>query len=152
VAWNGLLFYEELDRRPPLHLRWLLPVPLRSEGRVVEAGDEVKCWYEQGLLRKRFSHIERGKSCEFEIVEQALRFRGDLRISGGRYMLRELADGTTEVAMETRFQSSRRPRWFWKPLERLVCHAFHRHLLHAIRRKLAATRRSGEPAPGDQSP
>ena len=33
-VWRGLTFYEELGGRPPLHLRLLLPVPIRTDGRL----------------------------------------------------------------------------------------------------------------------
>jgi len=59
-----------------------------------------------------------------------------MRLSGGRYTLREPADGLTEVSVETRYVSTKWPRWFWRPLERLVCHWFHRYLLGSMRRKV----------------
>ena len=34
-AWTGLVFYEELGGRPPLHLRLLLPVPIRTVGKSI---------------------------------------------------------------------------------------------------------------------
>lgn len=134
--WNALTFYEEISRPPPLHLRLLLPVPRRVVGRVHKVGDELTCLYEGGDLLKRITRIERGDSYEFEVVEQALSFGGDIRLSGGRFVLRELPDGHTELSVETRYRSSRSPRWFWKRLERLVCHSFHRHLLGSMRSKI----------------
>jgi len=135
-VWRGLMFYEEIGRRPPIHLRLLLPVPIGTEGRISEVGDQAKCSYENGHLLKRLTRIDPGNLYEFEVAEQALRFGGGIRLSGGRYTLRELGDGRTEVALETRYISTRRPRWFWKPLEAWVCHAFHRHLLGSMRRKI----------------
>jgi len=137
-VWRGLMFYEEVGRRPPLHLRLLLPVPVRTEGHIAKVGDEAKCLYENGYLLKRLTRIERRDLYEFEVAEQALRFGGGMRLSGGRYALRELPHGQTEVALETRYVSTRWPRWFWRPLETLVCHAFHRYLLGAMRRKIEA--------------
>ncbi len=32
-VWHGLMFYEQIEERPPLHLRLLLPRPIRTEGR-----------------------------------------------------------------------------------------------------------------------
>ena len=40
-VWKGLVFYEELGGRPPLHLRLLLPVPIRNVGKVSDVGDEA---------------------------------------------------------------------------------------------------------------
>jgi len=133
-VWKGLLFYEEIGGRPPTHLRMLLPVPIRTEGKVSEVGGEAMCLYEGGHLLKRVTRIEPGHFYEFEVAEQALSVGGGMRLSGGRYTLRELDDGLTEVAVETRYLSTKWPRWFWRPLERLVCHWFHRYLLRSMRR------------------
>ena len=132
-VWRGLVFYEELGSRPPLLLRLLLPVPIRTDGRISEVGDETKCWYERGHLLKRITRIEQTQLYEFEVAEQNLAVGGRMRLSGGRYTLRELADGQTEVEVETRYASPKWPRWFWEPLERLVCHLFHRYLLRSMR-------------------
>jgi hypothetical protein len=135
-VWQGLIFYEEIGERPPLHLRLLLPVPIRTEGQISEVGDEAKCLYEGGHLLKRLTRIERGDLYEFEVAEQELAVGGGMRLSGGRYSLRALPDGQTELAVETRYVSTKWPRWFWKPLEAMVCHAFHRYLLGSMRRKI----------------
>ena len=50
----------------------------------------------------------------------------------------------SEVALETSYVSERRPRWFWGPIEAIVCHAFHRHILRAMRKTIElADARSG---------
>jgi hypothetical protein len=139
-AWDALLFYEQIDRRPPLHLRLLLPVPIRTEGRKSEVGDRALCLYEGGHLVKRVTHVERARRYEFEVVEQSVAIGGGLRLSGGAYALRELPRGRTEVAVDTRYASPRRPRWLWRPLEAFVCHMFHRHILRAMRRNAHARR------------
>ena len=135
-VWQGLVFYEEIGERPPLHLRLLLPVPVRTEGRISDVGGEAKCVYEGGHLVKRVTNIQRGKLYQFEVAEQHLSVGGGMRLCGGAYALRELPDGRTEVSVETRYVSTKWPRWLWAPLERIVCHAFHRYLLHALRRKV----------------
>jgi len=135
-VWQGLKFYEDIDERPPLHLRLLLPVPIRSDGRISEVGGAAECLYEGGHLLKRVTRIQPGQLYEFEVAEQQLSVGGGMRLSGGRYTLRELTDGRTEVSLQTRYVSSKWPRWFWKPLERLVCHWFHRYLLSSMRRTI----------------
>jgi hypothetical protein len=140
-AWDALLFYEQIDRPPPLHLRLLLPVPIRTEGRKSEVGDEAMCLYEGGHMVKRVTHVDRGRRYEFEVAEQALVVGRGMRLVGGAYSLRELPRGRTEVAVDTRYASPRRPRWLWKRLEAAVCHMFHRHILRAMRRN-ARTRRT----------
>lgn len=135
-AWDGLIFYEQIARQPPLHLRLLLPAPLRAEGRRSVVGDETRCVYEGGHLVKRVTRIDPRLHCGFDVVEQELAIGGGIRLTGGGYALRELPDGSTRIELETRYVSSRRPRWLWRRIEAAVCHAFHRHILGAMRREV----------------
>jgi len=137
-VWEGLMFYEQVPGRPPLHLRLLLPSPKRAErGRSI-VGAETRCLYEKGHLLKRVTGIELGRSYGFDIVEQDLAIGSGIRLMGGGYTLRELPDGTTRLGIETRYVSPSRPRWLWSRVEAAVCHAFHRHILGAMRRTLEA--------------
>ncbi|HET7504738.1 MAG TPA: hypothetical protein VFK02_27135 [Kofleriaceae bacterium] len=140
-VWARLMFYEQIDERPPLHLRLLLPVPIATEGRKSEVGDEVRCRYEGGHLIKRVTHIDPALRYAFEITEQALVVGGGMKLSGGEYTLREVAAERTQLSIATHYVSSRRPRWLWLPVERWVCHSFHRHILRAMRRGVEATAR-----------
>jgi len=135
-VWNTIMFYEQLERKPPLHLRLLLPVPIETIGRKSEPGDEARCIYKGGYLIKRVTAIEPGVRYTFEIAEQALSVGGSLKLSGGSYTIRELAPNKTEVALVTRYTSEKWPRWLWKPMEAAVCHSFHRHILREMRRSL----------------
>jgi hypothetical protein len=135
-VWNGLLFYEQIDERPPLYLRVLLPVPIGTEKTSSAVGTRVLCSYEGGHLVKRITEIDPRRHYGFDVVEQTLAIGGGLTLSGGGYSLRELPDGHTEVAVTTRYTGGRRPGWLWKPIEAAVCHLFHRHLLAAMRRKV----------------
>ena len=135
-VWDGLIFYEQIDEPPPLLLRLLLPVPLRTEGSKSVVGDQATCVYEGGHLLKRVTRIDPCRHYGFEVAEQNLALGGGLVLSGGSYTLRELAAGRTEVAVTTRYLSRRRPGWLWRPIEATVCHVFHRHLLRAMRRKV----------------
>jgi hypothetical protein len=136
AVWSGLMFYEEIEERAPLHLRLLLPLPIRTEGAKSAVGDVATCLYEGGHLLKRVTRIDAGRHYEFEVVEQTLEVGGGLRLSGGCYTLRELSVCRTEVAITTRYLSGKRPQWLWKPIEAIACHLFHRHLLSAMRRKV----------------
>ena len=138
-AWSGLMFYEQLDEPPPLHLRLLLPVPIETVGRKSEVGDEVRCVYQGGHLIKRITEIDPGRHYAFEVVEQSLPVGGGMTLAGGNYSLREIAPGRSEITVATRYTSPKSPRWLWQPIERAVCHSFHRHLLRAMRRKLCGT-------------
>ncbi len=133
-AWETLMFYEQVETRPPLHLRLLLPVPIRTEGRKEAVGDEALCLYEGGNLIKRVTKVEAGSHYGFSVVKQDLEVGGGMRLSGGWYTLRELPGGRTEVEAATRYASPKRPRWLWEPVEATVCHMFHRHILKEMRR------------------
>ena len=133
-VWETLMFYEQIDARPPVHLRLLLPVPIRTEGPKSAVGDEALCLYEGGHLVKRVTEVDVHRHFGFEVVAQELAVGGGMRLSGGWYELRELPGGKTEVELATRYEGGKRPRWMWKPIEAAVCHSFHRHILRAMRR------------------
>jgi len=135
-AWDALMFYEQIGERPPLHLRLLLPVPIRTESGKSSVGDEVRCLYEGGHLLKRITRIDTGSLYEFEVVEQNLVVGRGMSLAGGCYTFRAIARERTEVAVSTHYVSPRRPDWLWRPVEAAVCHIFHRHLLGAMRRKV----------------
>lgn len=133
-VWDTIMFYEEIDEPPPLHLRWLLPTPVRTEGRKSEVGDTATCVYVGGNLIKRVTRIEHGRLYGFEVTAQTLALGGRMRLCGGAYSLSATDDGGTEVALTTRYVGGRRPAWLWGPIERVVAHMFHRHILRAMRR------------------
>ncbi len=136
--WERLLFYEQIDEPPPFHLRLLLPVPIETVGKKTEVGDEARCLYRGGHLIKRVTGLEPPNRYAFEVIEQELDVGGGMRLSGGEYVLRPLAPGRTELEVTTRYVSPKAPRWFWEPIEQMVCHSFHRHILNAMRREAEA--------------
>ena len=135
-VWDGLMFYEQIPRRPPLLLRLLLPGPMRAEGRRSVVGDETLCVYDRGHLLKRVTRIEPRRHYGFDVVEQDLSIGRGIRLTGGSYTLHELPDGSTRIGLETLYISHVRPRWLWGRVEAAVCHAFHRHILGAMRREV----------------
>jgi hypothetical protein len=137
-VWDGLMFYEQIPRRPPLHLRLLLPSPIGAEGRRSVVGDETRCVYANGHLLKRVTRVDPGRHYGFDVVEQELAIASGIRLTGGSYTLLELPDGSTRIGLETRYVSCVRPRWLWKRIEAAVCHAFHRHILAAMRDEVEA--------------
>lgn len=135
-VWDALLFYEQIPGPPPLHLRWLLPVPIGTEGHASEVGREARCLYEGGHLKKRVTRIEPGRHYAFDVVEQALDVGGGITLSGGSYTLEDRPDGGTDVRVETRYVGTRRPRWLCEPIEAAVCRSFHRYLLRSMQKSL----------------
>ena len=127
------MFYEQIDGRPPLHLRVLLPVPLRTVGEKSHVGDEARCLYEGGYLIKRVTQVDPTRLYAFDVIEQTLDVGGGMKLFGGQYTLEERGPRRTDVRLETRYESTRRPRWLWRPIEAAVCHAFHRHILRSMR-------------------
>jgi len=134
LAWERLVYYEEILDSPPLALRLLLPRPMRAEGRMSAVGDLTRCQYREGYLLKRVTRIAPPSHCSFEVIEQGFAIAGGIRLAGGSYNLAELPDHSTRVELETRYSSDRRPHWLWRPLEAAVFHAFHRHILGAVGR------------------
>jgi len=135
-VWSNLLFFEHIRRRPPLHLRLLLPIPIGTEGAKSQVGNEVRCLYERGHLIKRITHIEAPRRYEFEVIEQQLRVCGGLALIGGCYLLRSLEGGGTEVSVTTQYMSGTRFGLLWTPIEAMACHMFHRHLLSAMKQEI----------------
>lgn len=136
-VWDALMFYEQIDARPPLYLRMLLPLPTGTDSRTAALGDDVRCSYEGGgYLLKRLTRIDPLHHYGFEVVEQKLALGGGLKLSGGCYALRELPSSGTELSVTTRYSGARRPRWLWKAVEAAVCHGFHRYLLASIRARV----------------
>ena len=135
-VWDGLMFYEQIDRRPPLFLRLLLPVPMRAEGRRSAVGDETRCVYDRGHLLKRVTRIDERRHYGFDVAEQDLAIGGGIRLMGGCYRLLAMAGGATRVELETRYVGRARPRWLWRRIEAVVCHSLHRHILGAMHRAI----------------
>lgn len=135
-VWGGLMFYEQIPERPPLYLRLLLPAPTRAEGPRWAVGDVTRCVYDRGHLLKRVTRIDALRHYGFDVVEQNLPIGRGIRLTGGSYTLIALPDGSTQVEVETLYAGSRRPRWLWTRIEAAVCHAFHRHILGAMRREV----------------
>lgn len=137
-VWERLMFYEQLDQRPPWHLRLLLPVPIRTIGEKSRVGDEARCLYEGGHLIKRITAVDPGHVYAFDVIEQSLPVGGGMTLVGGEYRLDEPQPNVTVMTLSTRYVSARRPRWMWRSIEAAVCHSFHRHILRAIRRNVEA--------------
>ena len=91
-VWGGLMFYEQIEEPPPLHLRLLLPMPIRTEGSKSAVGDEAMCLYEGGHLLKRVTQIDPCRHYGFEVVEQNLAVGGGM-IAVGRLLHAARASG-----------------------------------------------------------
>ena len=135
AVWEALMFYEEVPKMRPLLLRRFLPTPIGTQGCKSQVGSEVKCRYVDGHLVKRVTHMVRGHTYAFEIIEQNLAL-GGIRLLGGEYTFRKLAEDHTRVALATRYSSPNYPRWLFGRLESAVCHSFHHYILTAMQSNL----------------
>ncbi|HTV57320.1 MAG TPA: hypothetical protein VMJ93_00445 [Verrucomicrobiae bacterium] len=131
--WRRILFYEDVPGRPPFLLRAFLPHPLRSEGDKTRVGGEVQCTYDRGDLMKRITAVAPGQSVEFDVVNQRLGIEGCVRASGGSCQIRG-SGGGSDVALTTNYVAYLRPRFLWRPLERLLAGQLHRYILDGMRK------------------
>jgi len=144
AVWEGMLFYEEVPRRPMPLLRMFLPTPLRTQGDKTRVGAIIECTYDDGYLEKRITAAERARFVRFDVLVQQLGVEDSISMRGGSYEIR--ADGGgSEVVLMTRYSGHLRPRWLWRLLERFVAHRLHRHILDGMRVTLEASALRCEP-------
>jgi hypothetical protein len=136
AVWETLMFYEEIADDRPFFLRRFLPTPIGTQGCKSQVGSDIKCRYVGGHLIKRVTRMIRGHNYTFEIVEQSLAL-GKIRLLGGDYTLRVLAEDCTRVALTTHYASPNRPRWLFGRVESAVCHSFHRYILSAMQSNIS---------------
>ncbi|HUO34760.1 MAG TPA: hypothetical protein VMU43_07195 [Candidatus Acidoferrum sp.] len=130
-AWRRVVFYEEVPGRPPFFLRHLLPCPVRSEGAKVRLGASVQCTYERGSLVKQITIVEPPRRIEFDVLDQSLGIERTVRALGGSYEIQQNSGGS-EIILTTNYLSYLRPRFFWRPIEKLVAGQLHRHVLSGM--------------------
>jgi hypothetical protein len=137
-TWDATVFYEDIEHPSPWLLRLVLPRPVRSEGPKDVVGSVVRCTYEAGHLLKRITEVEPARRLAFDVIEQELRFGRGIRLLGGVVAIDPLGEATTRVTLTTRYVSPLlRPERLWLAVEARVVHAFHRHMLEGMRRRVA---------------
>jgi hypothetical protein len=132
AVWQGMLFYEEVPRRPTPLLRMFLPLPLRTEGDKTRVGATIACTYESGYLEKRITAAEPGRFVRFDVLVQELGIEDCISMGEGSYDIRSETEGS-EVVLTTRYRGHLRPRWMWRPFERFLAHRLHHHILDGMR-------------------
>jgi hypothetical protein len=137
AVWQGMLFYEEVPRRPTPFLRMFLPMPLRTEGDKTRVGATIACTYEDGYLEKRITAAEPARAVRFDVVVQELGIEDCISMGEGSYDIHPEAQGS-EVVLTTRYRGHLRPRWLWRPFERFLAHRLHHHILDGMRATLEA--------------
>jgi hypothetical protein len=136
-VWQRMMFYEEVPQRPSLLLRMLPPTPVRTQGGSKEIGTVVACTYSRGGLTKRITVLDRPRLVRFDVLEQNLGIERRMTTVEGSYEFRAVGAGT-RVTLTTQYCGHLRPRRLWKPLERLLAHRLHRHILDGMGAKPGA--------------
>lgn len=131
-AWPSIAFYEELLSPLPFLLRLAVPEPLGVEGKKTGVGSEVYCVYRLGHLRKRVTQMDAPHTLRFEVLEQDLGIEDGLRASSGYYVLEPIPEGC-RIQVGTHYESRMHPRWLWRPIEEILLHALHSHILENMK-------------------
>jgi hypothetical protein len=132
-VWRGMLFYEEIPRRPGALLRWVLPLPIATRGDKHRVGAIIECQYEHGYLEKQITGAHAPRSLEFAVRVQRLGIEDSIVTSDGSYTIEPTDGGGSHVVLTTRYVGHLRPRWVWRPVERWLAHRVHRHILDGMR-------------------
>lgn len=142
-VWRNLKFFEDISGRPRLPLRLLLSLPLQSEGDKLHVGGLVRCTYQRGHLVKRITDVVPAQRLRFEVLEQKLGIESLVRTVAGSYRFEAVPAGT-RVELTTEYVSRLWPRFLWRPVERLLGHGVHRHILRGMRDLLASTQSAAQ--------
>lgn len=138
TLWRCIQFYEEIPGKPPLLLRALIPAPLRTQGEKTTEGSIVFCEYERGgSLVKRITALKEPHFIEFEVLGQSLGIERCVCAEEGSYRIYSNGRQST-IVLTTTYLAYLRPRWLWAPVERLIAHQLHKHILRGMVRTLAA--------------
>jgi hypothetical protein len=139
AVWEGMLFYEEVPRRPMPLLRMFLPVPLSTRGEKTQVGAKIECLYDGGYLEKRITTSVPARLVRFDVLVQRLGVEDCISMHEGSYEIRPNGRGS-DVVLTTQYRGHLRPRWLWRPFERFLAHGIHHHILDGMRVTLEESR------------
>jgi hypothetical protein len=125
------MLYEEVPGRQPLLLRAFLPQPVRTEGDKTLVGAKVRCAYRRGELIKRITTVKPPYLLRFEVIEQHLGIEGCSLTLEGSYQIFTCGEAT-DVVLTTKYCAYLHPRYLWHPLEALLVHQLHNHILRGV--------------------
>jgi hypothetical protein len=137
-AWEKVCFYEHIAIKPSLLLRTVLPVPQRTSGTYRAVGDVSRCMYSDGgYLTKKIRHIVAGRSIDFDIIEQSIRYATSIPLRGGTIEIEAHDDGTCSVHMLTRYEVRGAARFIPRLFIKHVISAMHRIVITDMQARLA---------------
>ena len=134
-AWDGVMFFEEVQHQPPLLLRLLLPRPLYTSGGTQYVGDIKYCVYSKGRLVKKITRRQEGRLLAFDVIEQVNIETKSVRLTAGEFRFQSLGPTETRVTLATEYQPLLGPRFAWRWAESWATHTLHRHVLEGMKRK-----------------
>lgn len=131
TVWGRIVLFEEVVGRPSLLLRLFMPHPVRTDGEKSRVGALVRCVYEGGDLVKRMIAVEPPYRMVFDVIEQRLGIEGCVVVQRGSYEIDRNGKGS-DVILTTQYRAFLHPRRLWRPLEEMVGHRLHLHILHGM--------------------
>lgn len=132
-AWDAWVFYEQVKHPRPVLLRLGLPTPSHVEGRIQHAGDVQVCVYTgSARLVKMATQVIPGRRLAFDVIGQQDFENNSIRLIDGSFDFKKVTDDTTEVTLTTRYEPLLRPRVVWDPIERIISHELHGHVLKGM--------------------
>jgi hypothetical protein len=131
TVWGRIVLFEEVTGRPPLLVRLFMPHPVRTDGEKTRVGALVRCKYESGDLVKRIIAVEPPYRMVFDVIEQSLGIEGCVVAQRGSYEIDRNGKGS-DVILTTQYRAFLHPRRLWRPLEEMVAHRLHLHILRGM--------------------
>jgi hypothetical protein len=131
-SWENWMFYEDVKRPRPWLLRFGLPQPLGTRGRIHKVGDTKTCLYVHGRLVKQATALDPGHRIAFNVIEQTHVEDHAVRLISGSFDF-ETVDAThTRVTLTTDYIPLLTPRFCWRPIETICLHTLHRQVLEGM--------------------
>lgn len=133
-VWECIVFYEEAMSPLPWLLRLAIPQPVGLDGPKSGVDALVQCLYRGGSLVKRITVMNRPHRLCFHVLDQCLGVEDGVRALDGYYEIEPQGDGC-DIALATHYRTYMRPRWFWRPVEKLLITRLHQHILVHMRKQ-----------------
>lgn len=135
VAWDSMMFYEEVEHTPPLILRIGLAHPLVTSGSSQRVGDIKTCYYNKGHITKQVTQVQEHERLAFAIIEQNIGYERDVRLTGGNFAFEAVNEHQTRITLTTHYEPLLSPRFMWRWGDRYAVHTLHNHVMEGMARK-----------------